>query len=576
MPQLTILVVFNIFLLLNLYSRVRKLEEEAKKNQSPSPLPPASTLPPTQISSPITPPSTIIKPTSQVFSDQLIAWLKEEWLIKLGALLLLIGFGWLTTYAFLNNWIGPTGRILLGIFAGITFLVIGWWRIKKYLHQGSIFLVLGSTTILMSVFAGRQLYDLFTPASALIIMFLSTTLVALASVKYQHRLLALASLILAAIAPLLTGSSTSDYVGLFSYLLIVIIGTIWLVVATGARELTLASQIILWIYSIPILSELKSTNQDTLLLFVFVFTALFFITNISGILKLKDKDIIPDLISAGSTGLFLLVWIIAVAPDHWQSLIISAWMIVFASGAYLSFTLTHKREPFYVYAGVSILMLGVATALELAPPMLTIAFTIEALIITLVVLLIMKNAKLAHQTTVLFSVPLLLSFESIDSTTWLYGILHLDFVAILLLGLTLLTLGFVFLPYTKEFKDQNHRIINRLLLIVGSVMIYILLWLSLHTLLLSSSIATMLCLIIYTLIGLTTHFIGIAQENRILQLYGNVLIGVVVIRLLLIDIWDMELTGRIITFFLIGVMLVSTAFIDKKRLIPQSITSVTS
>lgn len=40
-------------------------------------------------------------------------------------MLLLIGFGWLTTYAFLNNWIGPMGRIALGIIAGSLFILLG-------------------------------------------------------------------------------------------------------------------------------------------------------------------------------------------------------------------------------------------------------------------------------------------------------------------------------------------------------------------------------------------------------------------------------------------------------------------
>jgi hypothetical protein len=41
--------------------------------------------------------------------NRFFEWIKEDWLMKLGALLLLIGFGWLASYAFLHNWIGPHG-----------------------------------------------------------------------------------------------------------------------------------------------------------------------------------------------------------------------------------------------------------------------------------------------------------------------------------------------------------------------------------------------------------------------------------------------------------------------------------
>ncbi|MBI5222523.1 MAG: DUF2339 domain-containing protein [Candidatus Magasanikbacteria bacterium] len=117
--------------------------------------------------------------------------------------------------------------------AGALFILLGWWRIKKYVHQGGVFLVLGSTTVLLTIFAAREIYDFFTPLSALIVMFLSTAFVALASIRYNNRVLALASLILASIAPLLTNAPTTDYVGLFSYLFVVTLGAIWIVALTG-------------------------------------------------------------------------------------------------------------------------------------------------------------------------------------------------------------------------------------------------------------------------------------------------------------------------------------------------------
>ena len=37
-------------------------------------------------------------------------WLSTDWPMKLGAFLILLAFAWLTSYAFVNNWIGPMGR----------------------------------------------------------------------------------------------------------------------------------------------------------------------------------------------------------------------------------------------------------------------------------------------------------------------------------------------------------------------------------------------------------------------------------------------------------------------------------
>jgi len=550
-----------LFVVLNLRGRVQKLEQVVKSgattvdnafNSVIATVPKLATIP-------------SAKPTGPTASERFVAWLKEDWLMKLGAMLLLIGFGWLTTYAFLNNWIGPMGRITLGIVAGALFILLGWWRIKKYVHQGGVFLVLGSTTILLTIFAAREIYDFFTPLSALIVMFLSTAFVALASVRYNNRALALVSLILASIAPLLTNAPTTDYVGLFSYLFVVMLGAIWIVALTGRRELTTAALVMITLYSLPHLSSFTSADKGTLLLFAYAFAAVFFLTNTAGILKLKDKEIIPDLVTAAGNGLFLLSWIMIAAQDEWKSLIISAWMIVFAVGAFLIFRITQRREPFYVYAGVGIAMLAAATSAELKGATLTIAYAMESGIISLIAYTILRDIKIAERISLLLIGPVILSVDSITSRAWLTGVIHKDFFVLLILALILLGLGAFFLRRVKEIEDKGPKQLNATLLVVGSGYAYTLLWLSLHAGLSNDNTAVMISLVVYTIIGLICYFYGLTNEKNGLRLYGGALVGFVVGRLFLVDVWRMELAGRIVTFFLIGALLVSTAFLGRKK-----------
>ena len=482
-------------------------------------------------------------------SGKFVEWLKEEWLLKLGALLLLIGFGWLTTYAFLHNWIGAVGRITLGIIAGSLFLLLGWWRIKKYLHQGSIFLVLGSTTILLTTFAGREIYDFFSPISALVIMFLSTA--------------SIASLILAGVAPLLTSSPNPDFVGLFSYLLVVVLGTVWVVVLTGRRELTTIALIMVALYSLPHIFE-PSSYSDTLLIFAYAFATIFFLTNTIGILKLKDKNIIPDLITAAGNGIFLLVWIMNIAPEVWRSLIISAWMVVFAVGAFVVQRASQRRETFYIYAGVGVAMLAAATSAELKGATLTIAYTIECAVISLVTYFSLKDVKVAEKISLLFSAPVVLSFSSITSRAWETSIFQKDFFVLFILGATLLGLGYFFYRRLREKNNKESQQLYTIMLILGSAYAYTLLWLSLHVKF-PDSTAVMISLVVYTIIGLICYFYGLSREKKGLRLYGGVLVGLVVGRLVLVDVWQMEMAGKIITFFLIGAMLMSTAFLSRKK-----------
>ncbi|MCG2689939.1 DUF2339 domain-containing protein [Candidatus Parcubacteria bacterium] len=550
------------FMWFNLLRRVKKLERGVGRSIIPQEAPLSASQAEEPSLSPSFSPADVQE--GPIWSDKLVAWLKDDWLLKLGALLLLIGFGWLATYAFLNNWIGPMGRIVLGIIAGACFLLLGWWRIRARLHQGSVFLVLGSTTILLTVFAAREVYGFFTPISALGIMFLSTALVAFVSVKYKSFALALASLILAGVAPLFTNTATPNYIGLFFYLFIITLGTIWIVMLTGKRELLVAALALIVAYSVPHVFSLVSSDKGTLLLFAYAFSAVFFIVHTAGILKSKESP--SDLLVGAGNGIFILAWIMVGAPKEWQSLILSAWMIVFAVGAFLIFKLKKTEKPFYVYAGVGIAMLAVATAAELEGPALTIAYTLESGLISLLVYYVLRNARIAQAIGALLICPVVMSFNSISSSAWSKGFLHKDFFVLLILAGAFLGLGLFFL---RRIEGAQETKINTAFLSVGSFYAYIALWLSLHAEIKNSALAVMIALVVYTIIGLIAYLYGLINSKRRLQVYGGLLLGFVVLRLLLVDVWKMELAGRIITFFLVGALLVSTAFLGRRKIIPN-------
>lgn len=557
-----VLWVIVIIVLINLYRRVSKLEKlfggkEAVKRgslQSLQKLPAAvSGVRPVQTG-----------PTS---GDRFVAWLKEDWLLKLGALLLLIGFGWFASYAFLHNWIGPAGRIALGVIAGAGILLLGWWRMKRFTRQGGIFLVLGSTVILLTVFAARGLYDFFTPGSALALMFLSTAFVALASVKYKRPPLALASLVLAGMAPFFTNAFSPDYVSLFWYLLIVILGAIWVTALTGQRELTAAALILFLLYSLPHLGlSVSSVQEPVLLLFTYAFAAIFFITSILAILKSKNTvgSITADLLTAGANGLLLLAWIMSAAPEEWQSLIISGWLVVFVVGAFVIFRGANKREPFFIYAGVGVVMLAAATAAELSGAALTIAYTLESALVILISHALVRDVRVTERAGWLLLGPAVLSLESFVSSKWIYfyanswveRVFHLHFFVLLILALTLFGLWAVLRRQVLRFSS--------VVLVGGSVYALALLWLSLHAAL-ARDTATMVSLGVYTVVGLAAYLYGKNENKSGVQKYGRILLLLVIARLLLIDVWDMALTGRIVTFFLVGLLLISTAFIGRKK-----------
>ncbi|MDQ5938866.1 MAG: hypothetical protein QG642_556 [Patescibacteria group bacterium] len=573
-------------------SRVKVLEDLVRsKNfaqpQMQQPVPVAQAVAqPTSISSPVETPvveQVILPvqpsegPSHQVPASQatgpsgfelLIAWLREEWLMKLGSLLMLFGFGWFVNT---NTWLGPNGSVTLGIVVGAVLLILGAWRIKEELHQGSVFLVLGSSVVLLTVYAARNLFGIFNPYLAFLVIFLSTAFIGLVSVKNKIQGLAVASLILASFAPLLVGIKETNYVSLFTYLLVVILGVIWVVAITGWRNLTLLSIIMVSFHSAPVMMGGSMLTKSTILLFAYALASIFYIANTYALIKFNDNKTKADVITAVINGTFLLVWILAGAQEEWKSLIVLAWMLVFVAGAFLIFRQTQRKIPLYIYTGVGITMLAAATTIELDGGVLTIAYTVESAVISLLMFAALKDHILGQKYSLLLIGPVLVAFSEIDNLQSSRTIFNSHFFAIFILALALL---FIALTY-RYFGQLNKRtgFFAKLYIaqvMLASIYIYVLIWQAFHIGIDNNSTASMLAIIIYTIIGLITNIYGKVSDSKVYFFYGGTMLILVVLRLLLVDFSSMDNTRRIITFFFIGFLLIVAAVTSRKKKITNN------
>ena len=571
-----ILALLALFLVWDIRGRVRVVENQ-NRNVNPSAEPvgskvPTSSVPlPTAVVAqmPIANTAPIIHTVTVAPAEpsfDVLEWLKQDWLLKIGVFFVLVACGWFVSYAFMEGWIGSMGRIMLGCVLGSAVLVFGWWRIQTYKDQGAIFLVLGSTIILMTIFAARSVYGFFTPLSALALMFMTSAFVAYASALYRHRNLAVVSVVLAGVAPLLVNSPTADYIGLFAYLLAVVLGALVVVFHTGYRELTLASFLVVATYSAPHVIGVFALGDDRLLVFGYAFASVFFVANIIGMVRRGEVVIPHDTMLAAGNALLLLLYINAFVPLEWKSLTTVAWTLVFASGSFMALWLTSRREPFFIYAGISIVCLATATAFELSGPALTIAFTIEVAVVTLLTLTLLKSRAVTERVSALFIGPILLSLPSIISPEWKTSIFHNDMLVLVVAGLSLTVVGLVLHMRGAKVVNKNgdSEEYTTWQLVLGSFYGLTLIWLCAHVLL-PDDTAVMFSLVVYVLCGVATYFYGTFSSSSGLKVYGAALLLASVARLLLVDVWQMELPARILTFFIIGAIFLSTAFIRKQQ-----------
>ncbi len=225
---------------------------------------------------------------------------------------------------------------------------------------------------------------------------------------------------------------------------------------------------------------------------------------------------------------------------------------------------SENKIPFYIYGSVSIALLAAATSIELDGQSLVIAYTVEVGLLVALVTKLINKASLSSRLSLLFVAPVLMSVESMATRAWREGIPFQDFSVLLVLCLTLV----ITIMYLRE--NYGSEVKNIMMLLVTGAAFYglTIIWLVLHagTSPYDANLydqATMYSLVIYTVIGISVYVLGKRTSNTALVTGGGILLGLVVLRLLFVEVWNMEIAGRIITFLIIGGLFISTAFMRR-------------
>ena len=155
---------------------------------------------------------------------------------------MLIGVAWFLKFAFDNHWVGPAGRVLIGLVSGAA--LIAWserFRSKGYLAFSYSLKAVGSGVLYLSLWAAFSMYHLIPPGVAFAGMVLVTAFNAFIAWRQSAELLAVYAIVGAFSTPLLLSTGRNEEVFLFSYLLMMNAATMALLVLKGWNRLLVLS-----------------------------------------------------------------------------------------------------------------------------------------------------------------------------------------------------------------------------------------------------------------------------------------------------------------------------------------------
>lgn len=147
--------------------------------------------------------------------------LGRNWFAIIGAVALIVGIGFFLKLAFDNNWIGDTGRIILGVVLGLGLVGVGEYAQRRVPVWAQPVTAAGAVILYLSIYAAFGLYQLIRPDVALLFLALVVAMAALLALRYESIVIALLGIIGAFLAPALLGADLPDVRLALAYILVV-------------------------------------------------------------------------------------------------------------------------------------------------------------------------------------------------------------------------------------------------------------------------------------------------------------------------------------------------------------------
>jgi uncharacterized membrane protein len=121
-----------------------------------------------------------------------------------------------------DNWVGPGGRIILGYLAAVAFFGLGdLFRRRSGAAAFGLYLTGGGlVTLYLTTYAAFELYELLSPVSAFGLMVLVTILACLLALAYDTQWLAVLGLIGGFLTPVILSPRQSAQLVLLSYMVV--------------------------------------------------------------------------------------------------------------------------------------------------------------------------------------------------------------------------------------------------------------------------------------------------------------------------------------------------------------------
>ena len=253
---------------------------------------------PTENKTYVEPPKPVYKPSFFERHPDMEKFIGENLVNKIGIAILVLAIGFFVKYAIDQNWVGPVGRVSIGILCGAILVGIAHKMRNSYKSFSSVLAGGGLAVFYFTITLAYHQFKLFDQSTAFIIMIVITAFAVVLSLLYNKQELAIISLLGGFLAPFLVSSGNGNYKTLFIYLILLNVGLLIIAYNKAWRLLNFLCfffTVVLfcgWLIFLDF--NVGFDTYRNALLFASIFYLLFFAINIANNIKEKKKFIASD------------------------------------------------------------------------------------------------------------------------------------------------------------------------------------------------------------------------------------------------------------------------------------------
>ncbi len=309
-----------------------------------------------------------------------------KWFGRIGIFALILGISFFLKYSFDRNWIPEEARVIMGILAGLALVILGEKSREKYIQYALILTGGGIAVLYLSIYAAYSYYDLISQGIAFATMGVITFASGVLAIYYNKSSLAALAVFGGFITPALLSTGVNNQLALFIYITLLNLGILGISFYRNWRGLNLLG----FLGTIALFLGWRAVHytEDQLFLTIIFLAVTFMIYAVSTIshnILAENKTEKADavLITMNAIIFFVICYsLLDVNYTEYMGFFAVVMALVYFIFAAIAFRLNPGDKYLALFLpGLSIFFLAIAAPIQFDGNWVTIAWLLEAAII---------------------------------------------------------------------------------------------------------------------------------------------------------------------------------------------------